>query len=150
MKNKNSATATLTALVFGELIVSASTVGVSVLIEKYSYKVVTGVIFGFLVAVFNFIFLTISVNRAVNKFVELRGNAEMSEEEAEKFAAEHIGGIQTAQKLSYLVRTATMIGALVLAFITGYFNVLATVIPLLAFQPILLVSQLILQKKGGQ
>lgn len=150
MKNKNSTTATLAALVFGELAVSAATVGVSVLIEKYSYKVVTGVVLGFLVAVFNFIFLTISVNRAVNKFVELRGNAEMSEEEAEKFAAEHIGGIQTAQKLSYLVRTATMIGALVLAFITGYFNVLATVIPLLAFQPILLVSQLILQKKGGQ
>ena len=149
MKNKDSVFGTLAALIVGELAVSAVTAGVFLLLGHFSYKVITGVALGTLVSVFNFIFLTVSVNRAVNEFVRLRGDTEMSEEEAEKFAAEHVGGIQNAQKLSYIVRTATMIGALVLAFISGQFHVLATVIPLLAFQPILLASQLIIQKKGG-
>ncbi|MBQ7292610.1 MAG: hypothetical protein IJW79_02595 [Clostridia bacterium] len=149
MKNKNSALGAVAALAVGEIAVSAATVAIFALLGQFSYKVITGVLLGCFVSVFNFLFLTISVNSAVNKFVELRGDAEMSEEEAEKFAAEHAGGIQNAQKLSYLIRMFSMVGALVVAFITGQFNVLATVIPLLAFQPILLLSQLILQKKGG-
>ena len=43
------------------------------------------------VAIFNFIFLSVAVNRAIDKAMEARGDKEMSEEEAAAFAAEATG-----------------------------------------------------------
>lgn len=149
MQNRNTIFKDLFALTVGEVIVSAATAAVFVLLNAFSYKVITGVILGSAVAIFNFILLSLSVNRAVDKFMALRGEGEMSEEEANDFAAKHSGEIQNAQKLSYLIRTFTMLGALVLAFISEQFDVIATVIPLLCFQPILVFSQQIKLKRGN-
>ena len=135
-------------LAFGELLAAAAVVAVYLIINSYSYKVLLGAVLGAVVAVFNFLFLSISVNKAVDKFMKLRGDKEMDEEEAEKFAAEHVGEIQNAQKLSYIIRTFTMLGALVLAFLSNQFDVIATAVPLLLFQPILIVSQNIARKRG--
>lgn len=135
-------------LAVGEVAAAAAVVAVYAIIGAFSYKVVAGALLGAVVAVFNFLFLSFSVNRAVDRFMELRGEREMDEEEAEKFAAEHVGEIQNAQKLSYIVRTFTMLGALVLAFLSNRFDVIATVVPLLLFRPILIVSQNIARKRG--
>ena len=135
-------------LALGELIVSACVVAVFATLGFFSYKVLTGVLLGSLVAVLNFIFLTVSINRAIDKFMALRGDREMDEEEADAFASKHGGEITNASKLSYIVRTFTMLGALVLAFISEQFDVIATVIPLLAFQPILILAETIRRKRG--
>ena len=147
MQNKNSGFGDIAALCIGELAVSVLTVAVFTLLNFFSYKVITGVILGSLVMIFNYIFLVISVNKAVNRFMVLRGDGEMSDEEAEKFAAEHTMEIQNASKLSFVIRTFTMMGALVLAFISKQFDVIATVIPLLSFQPILIISELLRKKR---
>ena len=132
----------------GEIIVSALTVGVYLFIGQYSYKVLTGVILGSAVIILNFLFLYVSMNRAVDNYMALRGDKEMTEEEAEKFAKENAMIIQNATKLSYLVRTFSMVAALIVAMISKHFDVIATIVPLLAFRPILLGSQLFNKKKG--
>ena len=148
MQDKKSTYRDIFVLAVGELAVAAAVVAVYALLGAFTYKAVTGALLGALVDVFNFVFLTVSVNRAVDKFMVLRGDKEMDEEEAEKFAAEHVSEIQNAQKLSYIIRTFTMLGALVLAFLTKQFDVIAAAVPLLLFQPILIVSQNIARKRG--
>lgn len=148
MQNKSSNYRDIAYLAVGEIAVAAAVVGGYALINALSYKVVIGALLGAAVAVFNFVFLTVSVNRAVDKFMALRGDRKMDDEEAEKFAAEHVGEIQNAQKLSYIIRTFTMLGALVLAFLSNQFDVIATAVPLLLFQPILIISQNIARKRG--
>ena len=132
----------------GEIIVSALTVGVYFAIGKYSYKVLTGVILGSAVIIFNFLYLCISVNKAIDNYIALRGDKEMSEEEADKFAKDNAMIIQNATKLSYLIRTLSMVAALIVAMVTKQFDVIATVVPLLAFRPILIGSQFFTKKKG--
>lgn len=146
--NKKSNYRDVLYLAVGEVAAAAAVVAVYSLIGAFSYKVVAGALLGAVVAVFNFLYLSFSVNRAVDRFMALRGEREMDDEEAEKFAAEHVGEIQNAQKLSYIVRTFTMLGALVLAFLSKRFDVIATVVPLLLFQPILIISQNIARKRG--
>lgn len=148
MQDKKSTYKDIFVLAVGELAVTAAVVAVYALLDAFTYKAVTGALLGALVAVFNFVFLTVSVNRAVDRFMALRGEKEMDEEEAEKFAAEHIGEIQNAQKLSYIIRTFTMLGTLVLAFLSEQFDVIAAAVPLLLAQPILIISQLAVRKKG--
>ena len=148
MKNKNSCFKDISDLIIGELAVSALTTAVFALLGVFTYKVISGVLLGSAVAIVNFLILTLSVNRAVDRFMELRGDREMSDEEADAFAAKHMGEIQNAQKLSYVIRNFTMLGALVLAFLSKQFDVIATVIPLLAFQPILIISQQIGGRKA--
>ena len=148
MENKNSFLKEWWIIVLGEIIVSALTVGVYFAIGKYTYKVLTGVILGSAVIILNFLFLCISVNKAIDNYMALRGDKEMTEEEAEKFAKENVMIIQNATKLSYLVRTFSIVAALILALILDWFNVIATVIPLLVFRPILMLSQFFGKKKG--
>ena len=148
MKNKNSGMRNIITITIGELIVSSCTVAVFALLGSFSYKVITGVLLGSLVAILNFVFLSVSINRAVDKFMELRGEREMDEDEADAFAAKHNAEISNASRLSYIIRTFTMLGALVAAFISEQFDAVATVIPLLAFQPILIVAETLRRKRG--
>lgn len=116
---------------------------------KLDYRVITGAALGIVVTVLNYLFLIISVNRAVNNYIELRGDKEMSEEEAARFAAENSMPIQNAMKTSFLVRTFSILLALVVAFVTKLFNPLATAIPLLAFRPLLSLGE-IMRKKADK
>ena len=157
-------------LTLGEALISAIVTAVYLLVESFDYTVPLGAALGAVVTVFNFIFLSIAVNRAVDKVLknyEARQNekpavvvepsGEVSEDdeneepyndEAARFAQENAAKITAAVKLSYIVRTASVLVTLVLAFITKQFNVLATVIPILCFRPILTVSELIRRKRG--
>ena len=141
-------------VLIGEIIVSLITCAVYGIIGAFDYKVVTGAALGSAVIVINLFILSFSVNRAVNKYLSLRGEGEMSDEEAAAFAAEHTGQIKLATSGTYLLRTLLMLGALVGAFLLGnYFNVIATVIPMLAYRPIIFVSEILRSKfvnKGSQ
>ena len=162
----------ITLLAVGEVIVGAIVTALFLLFGRFNYTVPLGALLGGAVTVFNFVFLSIAVNRAIDdamrvyeaRQAEKSKNMENSEaspestgtsddeepydDEAAKFARENAAKITNAVKLSYIVRTASVIVTLVLAFITKQFNVLATVIPLLCLRPILTLSEL-LKRKGG-
>lgn len=137
-------------LAIGEAIVAALISVVFLLIGKFSYQVVTGAILGGAVTVLNFLILSVGVNRAINKFVEERGKGEMDEEEADKYAKEHGMAVQNAMMKSYMLRMLLMIGALVLAGVSGWFDIIATVIPLLMYRPILYVTEFIKTKMSAK
>ena len=68
MKNKSKLPFLECLLVLlGEVIVSLIVCLVYFIIQKFTYKVVTGVLLGTLVTVLNFLFLAISTNRILDK-----------------------------------------------------------------------------------
>ena len=109
----------------------------------FDFTAPLGAALGAAVIICNFIFLTISVNRAVDSYLEVRGSREMTDEEAEQFTEQNSAVIQNRIKLSYIIRTVTMLAALVLAFVLKWFNPICTAIPLLMFRPIIYVSEII-------
>ena len=133
-------------LLLGEILVSLITAAVYLIIGNFDYKVITGVSLGTLVTVLNFLFLSIVTTRAVNKFLSLRAEREMTEEETSAFVAEHQAKIQNSIKLSYIIRTLTMLAALVVAFLTKQFAIVATLVPLVTQRPITMLAALIKRK----
>lgn len=148
-KGKNYELYLLTA---GETLVAVLTVVgyllVSLLVESviFDYRVITGAALGAAVIILNFLFLSVAVNRAVDEFLLERTSREMTEEEAEAFAAEHSMKIQNTIKTSFIIRTVTMLATLVVAFLVDVFNPIATAIPLLAFRPVLTVASTFARK----
>lgn len=131
-------------LAIGELIVSLVIVAVFLIIKKFAPSVVFGALLGSAVVILNFLWLSVSVNRAVDRALAERPLGELDDEAIEKFSEEHTAAVQNAAKLSYIVRTATTVLTLVLAFLLGnVFNVIATLIPLLMQTPILTVGEFI-------
>jgi hypothetical protein len=162
----------------GEIATSVIIIAVYLLIGKFDYTVVTGAALGSLVTVLNFLFLSITVNRTVDKILAERdftpsktsepeyptvSGADLSDgdssdeadedeeaepdDEAARFARKYEKKLQASIKLSYAVRTLTMIGALVAALITKQFNVIATVIPLFMLRPLLTISEMTKRKE---
>ena len=146
MKNKNLPLYESLFILLGEIIVSAIVVLIYLLIGKFSYKVVTGVLLGSTVMFLNFLFLAISTMRAFDNAVLARGNAEMDDEAAEKFANEQKASVNAAIKLSFIIRNLTMVITLVVAFLIKHFDVIATLVPLLMLRPIIMVESLIREK----
>lgn len=135
-------------LIIGELIVSLIVAAVFLLIGRFDVTVLLGVILGSAVTVFNFLFLSVSVNKVIDKYLEedkLRTDGR-TEEENQKFVNEHAMAIQNATTRSFMIRTVSMLAALVAAFLTELFNPIATVIPLLMLRPMLYVLELIKRK----
>ena len=137
-------------LAIGEAIVATLISVVFLLIGKFNYSVATGAVLGGAVTVINFLILSVGINRAINKFVEERGDGEMDEEEADKYAKERGMAVQNAMMKSYMLRMFLMIGALVLAGVSGWFDIIATVIPLLMYRPILYVTEFIKTKVNAR
>ena len=149
MQKKHMPIAEILLLIFGELAVSLIVVGVYLILQKFSYAVVTGCLLGSAVAILNFVILSVSVNRAVDKVMAERGKGEMTDEEAAEFAAKNQAAVQRAVQGSYLLRQILMLGVLVGAFLLGdWVDVIATVIPLLMFRPLLSVCGLVIKNKG--
>ena len=140
-------------LALGELIV-AVLVTVGFIIAKALgmdlaiYKAITGSLLGAAVTVLNFFILSVAINRAVTRYIENRGDKEMDDEEAEKYAKEHGMDVQNAMMKSYIFRMVMMLGSLALALLTGWFNVIATAIPLLAYRPVMYSVEFIKTKLG--
>lgn len=114
---------------------------------EFEYSIITGAILGAVISIINYIVLTVAVDKAINDFVRLRGNGEMDDDEADKFAKENSAQIQNVIKTSFILRNLTMVAALVIAFLTRLFNPLATAIPLLAFRPLLSVVDTVMKKQ---
>ena len=154
MKNKNNAKEII-FMAIGECLVAIIVVlgfliaGAFNLYE-FSYQIITGAILGVIVTLLNYTFLILSVDKAINGFLALRGEKEMDEEEAERFAAENAMPVQNAIKTSFIIRTASMLVTLVIAFLLDWFNPLATAIPLLAFRPLLTVIEIIKGKMTNE
>jgi len=136
----------LLSIIIGELFVSLIISGVYLLIDKFTYKVLLGVLLGSTVTFLNFLVLSIMTNRVINRFLEARGDAELSDEEAAALALKFQGQVQNQIKISFIVRTAVMAATLVVAFLVEVFEVLPTVIPLLMLRPILTISEFIKRK----
>ena len=135
----------------GEVIVSAVMFGIYLLIGAFDMTVVYGAILGSAVTVLNIFALSFLINRALARYLRLRGEGEMSEEEAAAFAAEHARSVQLAAKGSYIVRTLMMLGSLVLAFLlSDLFDVIATLVPLIAYRPIIFVFEIIKMKLAAR
>lgn len=147
MKDKNLPLYGSLMLLIGELCVSAVVVGVYLMIERFSYKVVTGLALGCAVTVLNYFFMALSTMRAFDKAIEARGDGEMDDEAAAKFAEEQKVSVNNAVKVSFLVRTVTMVATLVVAFVVEQFDVIATLIPLLMLRPIITVEALIRERR---
>jgi hypothetical protein len=60
-----------------------------------------------------------------------------------RFQQENQARFTAAMKLSYFIRTFSMLAVFIIAFLTNVFNVIATLIPLLMFRPLLYLSQLV-------
>ena len=154
MNREKESALDITLLTLGEAIVSLLVVGVYLLCDlvfesdfwTFSYRVITGAVLGSAVTVANYALLTLSVNKAIKNFLTLRGTRQMDEEEAARFAQENSMQIQNAIKVSFIVRSASIVITLVIAFILDWFAPLATVIPLLAYRPILTVCEIIKSK----
>lgn len=131
-------------------VILATMIGAGILhlldVYTFNFSILTGVLLGAVIAISNFAFLTISVDRAINDFIALRGDKEMDEEEAAAFAKKNAASMQNAIKTSFIIRTASMAVALVVAFITTWFNPLATAIPMFAFRPLLTVADALMKK----
>lgn len=135
-------------LAVGEGVVAALICAVYLIIGRFDYTVLTGALLGGGVTVLNFLLLSYSVNKAVNRYIGERGSREMSDEEAEKFAADHKMDIQNAMTKSYILRNALMLGSILLAILTKQFDLVAILVPLVMYKPIIYLTELIKKKRG--
>jgi hypothetical protein len=112
----------------------------------FDYRIVTGAFLGAVVMIANYLFLIISVDNQIKGFVKKRGNRDMGDDEAEEYAKEHSAPVQKAIALSSTIRTVSMMATLVLAFLTKWFNPIATAIPMFAFRFLLPVINKVISK----
>ena len=109
----------------------------------FNFRIPLGAVLGAAVILINYIFLIISVDKAIANYLALVNGKEMDEEEAQRFAQENAMPVQNAIKVSFIIRTVSMLAALIVAFILDWFNPIATAIPLLAFRPLLTLIEMI-------
>ena len=153
-KKKSGPIRDLLPLIAGEAIVAALVIGgffAADLLGLYHTefgKVVLGAMLGAAVILGNHLWLSLTVDREIKKYLEIRGNREMSDEEAESFTKLHSATIQKAMATSTVVRTGSIFVVLILAFITGWFNPIATAIPMFTLRPILYIIEMIKSKSN--
>ena len=155
MKNSKARYTEVLVIAVGELIVSLLVIlGYFIANATFSveitYRIYTGVLLGRVVMILNFAFLSLSVNRLVDEFIEIRGTREMDEEEAAEFTKIHSMKIQSRITASFVIRTVSMLATLLVAFLLDWFEPIATVIPLFMYRPILTVGNLLVSKLSAK
>lgn len=123
----------LLPIVAGQALCTAAMIGIFAVLGCYELTVLLGGIFGSLIAVVNFFFMTLFVDLA-----------------SKKAEAQDVAGGQKLLQFSYMGRMAFILIALVLLAKSGLCNVLALAIPLVFNRPILTVYELIRKKGGNQ
>ncbi len=132
----------------GEAIVSALVVLVYLALGLFSYKVILGVLLGSIVMLANFFFLAVAINRAFDEAMADKTEEAMSEDDAAEFAAKHQANIKKSIQLSHSVRMFSMLAVVAAALITSQFEPIATIIPMVTFNPILTIGEFFKRKKG--
>lgn len=115
----------------GELICVALMCGVYAIIGKFGISVLLGGLVGLLVATGNFFFLAVIATLA-----------------ADKAEAQDVAGGQKLMRSSYPIRLLVMAVVLILCAKSGFFDVIALVLPLLFVRPILTIAEFF-KKKGA-
>ena len=153
-KKRRSPFSDLLPLIIGEVIVAALVCGGSVLVDLVTeyevdyLKVILGALLGALVIIGNHAWLTVTVDHEISKYLNMRGDKEMSDEEAEAFTKKHTAVIQKKIAFSSIVRTVSIFAVLILAFLTKWFKPIATAIPMFAMRVVLMVTELIKSKNN--
>ena len=121
-----------TALVaVGEVTCVALMCGVYALIGKFSLDVLLGGLVGLVLATGNFFFMAVVATLA-----------------ADKAEAQDVEGGKKLMKSSYPIRLLVLAGLLILCAQSGFFDVVALVLPLVFVRPILTLAEFF-QKKGA-
>lgn len=120
------------AVAVGLLLGVAVMIGLFAVLGYFDKKVLFGGLVGGLIAFANHLVMVWTVNKA-----------------ADKAEAQDVAGGQKLIQFSYMGRLAALFVVLVLCAKSGWFNVLALVIPLALVRPALTVYAL-LQKRGGK
>ena len=144
MKEKHPVLFMIMILGLGELAVAGLTVLGFFLVSLsgqtvFDYTVLTGALLGAAVMVLNFAAMAAYTGRTLDNTLAEREKTEMTEEEAADFTAAHRKNMELRIRLSQTARLFVSLGVLVLAFLTPWFNVVAALIPLLGFRPILML-----------
>ena len=121
----------LTPIAAGQILCTAVMISIFALLGYFDTTVLLGGIFGSLISIANFFFMTLGVDLA-----------------SKKAEAQDVAGGQKLIQFSYMGRMAFILIALVLLAKSGLCNVLALAIPLVFNRPILTVYEFI-RKKGG-
>ena len=132
MKSHNYVYRQTVAVALGQMICVGMMVGIFALLGKFQLSVLWGGLAGALIAIANFFIMSLCADIA-----------------ADKAEAQDVSGGQKLIQLSY---TGRMIGLFLILFLcakSGFFHLVALVIPLASTRPVLTVSEL-LKKKGGQ
>jgi ABC-type multidrug transport system permease subunit len=132
MKSHNYVYRQTVAVALGQMICVGMMVGVFALLGKFQLSALWGGLAGALIAIANFFIMSLCADIA-----------------ADKAEAQDVSGGQKLIQLSY---TGRMIGLFLILFLcakSGFFHLVALVIPLAFTRPVLTVSEL-LKKKGGQ
>ncbi len=148
MNNDRFPKKTFLTLLIGELAASVIICAVYLLIDKFTYRVALGALLGSIVTVVNFAVMAIISGRLLDEFMKERGDGEMSEEDTAELVSKYQLRIQNQMKLSFIVRNVVMVLTLVIAFLVKIFDVMATLIPLLLFRPLVTLAELIDRKRG--
>ena len=115
----------------GQVVGIAAMVGIFALLGQFNYTVLLGAMAGGIVATGNFLLMAIGLSLA-----------------ADKAEAQDAKGGKAMVKSSYMVRTLVMFVVLFACAKSGYFNVIALVVPLLFVRPTLTVAEFF-GKKGA-
>ena len=151
MNKSKSSFSEITMFTIGEIVIAGLTVLGFFLLDLMGYytfdlKIVFGAILGSVAITLNYTFLCVAVNRVVNEFLQLRREREMDDDELKKFTTQQSTKIQNTMRSSMMIRTITMAAALIVAFLTGWFDPFATAIPMLAFRPLITFLEIFRRK----
>ena len=130
MTSKNTAFRETAPVLLGQLLCTAVMIGIFALAGKFQLSVLLGGLVGALIAIANFFIMSFVANLA-----------------ADKAEAQDVAGGQKMIQLSYTGRMLGMFLVLILCAQSGYFHVLALVLPLAFTRPILTIAE-IFKKKG--
>ena len=119
-------------IAIGEAVCVALMCGVYALISKFSMSVLLGGIVGAVLATGNFFFLAVVATLA-----------------ADRAEAQNVEGGKKLMKSSYPIRLLVLAGLLILCAKSGYFDVLALVLPLVFVRPVLTVAEFFRKKEGA-
>ena len=113
----------------GEVLGVAAMIGIFALLGKFDYTVALGSLVGGLVAFFNFFFMVVGLSAA-----------------ADRAQNQDAKGGKSLVRGSYMIRLAVMFIVLFACAKSGYFNVIALVVPLLFVRPALTVAEFFVKK----
>lgn len=131
-----------------ELSVCALTVLVYYLIGQLSVPVISGGLLGAAVMIGNFVALALISSHSLDRVLAERRDGQMSEEELLAFVGEHEARLKLRIRLSQTVRMLMMLAVLVVALLTPWFDVIATLVPMLLFRPCLMLIGLLMNRLG--